>query len=83
MYNIEDDDDQLIDLIIDVGDPYPKISKGNEVVPASRLEPSDVPLITVHVRKHIGKMQNSPFNVKQSQLVSFRIVSNIKHNILH
>ena len=24
VYNIEDDDDQLIDLIIDVGDPYPK-----------------------------------------------------------
>ncbi|CAB4016963.1 Hypothetical predicted protein, partial [Paramuricea clavata] len=65
VYNIDEDDDQLIDLIIDIGDPHPKIIQGNEVVPAR--QDSGVPLITIDVRQHIGRLENVPFSIKQSQ----------------
>lgn len=67
VYNIDEDDDQLIDLMIDVGDPHPKIVNGTEVAPAKNT--SDVPLITVDVRQHIGRLRNIPFSIKQPQQV--------------
>ena len=73
MYNIDEDDDQLIDLIIDIGDPHPKIIQGNEVVPAR--QDSGVPLITIDVRQHIGRLENVPFSIKQPQQVSCRLVT--------
>lgn len=79
MYNIDENDDQLIDLIIDIGDPHPKIVEGKEVIPARMT--SDLPLITVDVRQHIGRLENVPFNIKQSQQVrshNIKMIANVQ-----
>ena len=68
VYNIDDDDDQLIDLVIDIGDPHPKIINGKEIISAKHT--SDVPLISVDIRQHIGKQENIPFIIKQPQQVT-------------
>ena len=72
VYNIDEDDDQLIDLIIDIGDPHPKVVQGNEMVTARQT--SHVPLITVHTRQHIGRLENVPFTIKQPQQVNCHII---------
>lgn len=74
VYNIEEDDDQLIDLIIDIGDPFPKIRKGNEVVAARTHEASDIPLITADIRQHIGRLKNVPFTINEPQQVSCHVI---------
>ena len=76
VYNIDEDDDQLIDLIIDVGDPHPKIVNGKEIVTARQSSLDS--LVTVRVREHIGKQKNVPFSIKQSQQVSWQIIWNMK-----
>ena len=79
VYNIDKDDEQLIDLIIDIGVPHLKIVQGKEMVPARMT--SDLPLITVDVRQHIGRLENVPFSIKQSQQVRSHII--ILHIGLH
>ncbi|XP_028403887.1 deleted in lung and esophageal cancer protein 1-like isoform X2 [Dendronephthya gigantea] len=76
VYNIDEEDDQLIDLIIDIGEPHPKIVDGKDVVPAKHG--SDVPLVTVDVRQHVGRQENVPFKIKQPQ----QIVPARKHSDL-
>ena len=72
VYNVDEDDDQLIDLIIDVGDPHPKIVRGKEIVTARQT--SQVSLVAVNVRQHIGRQKNVPFSVKQPQQVSWHFI---------
>lgn len=68
VYNIDEEDDQLIDLIIDIGEPHPKMVDGKDVVPTKHG--GDLPLITVDVRQHIGRRESVPFKIKQPQQVS-------------
>ena len=81
MYNIDEDDDQLIDLTIDIGDPHPKIVQGKEVIPARMT--SDTPLITVDVRQHIGRLENAPYSIKQTQQVRFHSMKMISKQIVN
>ena len=67
IYNEEPDDSQLIDLIVDVGNPFPKMVNEKEV--ECNYEGSDRPLITVDVRKHAGKRADMPFSLHPPQQV--------------
>lgn len=69
VYNEEADDHQLIDLVVDVGDPYPKMMNGKEVGHTLRDEDNDTPLITVDVRKHTGKRSNVPYSIIPCQQI--------------
>lgn len=68
VYNIEEDDNQLIDLIIDVGDPFPKMHDGKEIVSDEQIN-TGLPLITVNVREHKGRHDNTSFRVEKTQMV--------------
>ncbi|XP_046844531.1 deleted in lung and esophageal cancer protein 1-like [Xenia sp. Carnegie-2017] len=68
VYNIEEDDNQLIDLIIDVGDPFPKMHDGKEIV-SDKLINTGLPLITVNMREHKGRHDNTSFSVEKTQMI--------------
>lgn len=76
MYNEEPGDNQIIDLIVDVGYPFSRTVNGNEVELNLGESHSDRPLITVDIREHIGRRSNIPFSVDPLQQVCYFTKSN-------
>ena len=78
-YNIEPDDDQLLDLLVFVGRPLPVLKDGLEVEPTvDQQEEDEQPFIQVKLREHEGKSSNRPFEVTPSQQVCRNISRFIK-----
>lgn len=72
-YNILPQDNQLLDMLVFVGQPLPVIQDGQEVVPAFQEQDcylcEEKPLIQVKLREHEGIRANRPFEVTPSQQV--------------
>lgn len=72
-YNILPQDNQLLDMLVFVGQPLPVIQDGLEVVPAFQEQDcylcEEKPFIQVKLREHEGIRANRPFEVTPSQQV--------------
>ena len=72
-YNILPQDNQLLDMLVFVGQPLPVIQDGQEVVPAFQEQDcylcEEKPFIQVKLREHEGIRANRPFEVTPSQQV--------------
>ena len=72
-YNILPQDNQLLDMLVFVGQPFPVIQDGQEVVPAVQEQDcylcEEKPFIQVKLREHEGARANRPFEVTPSQQV--------------
>lgn len=72
-YNIVPQDNQLLDMLVFIGQPLPVIEDGQEVVPAVQEEDcyrcEEKPFIQVKLREHEGARANRPFDVTPSQQV--------------
>lgn len=72
-YNILPQDNQLLDMLVFVGQPLPVIQDGQEVVPALQEQDcylcEEKPFIQVKLREHEGIRANRPFEVTPSQQV--------------
>jgi len=72
-YNIVPEDNQLLDMLVFIGQPLPVIKDGQEVVPAVQEEDcyrcEEKPFIQVKLREHEGARANRPFDVTPSQQV--------------
>ena len=72
-YNIVPQDDQLLDMLVFIGQALPVIEDGQEVVPAVQEEDcyrcEEKPFIQVRLREHEGTRANRPFDVTPSQQV--------------
>ena len=72
-YNIVPQDNQLLDMLVFIGQPLPVIKDGQEVVPAVQEEDcyrcEEKPFIQVKLREHEGERANRPFDVTPSQQV--------------
>jgi len=72
-YNIVPQDNQLLDMLVFIGQPLPVIKDGQEVVPAVQEEDcyrcEEKPFIQVKLREHEGARANRPFDVTPSQQV--------------
>ena len=72
-YNILPQDNQLLDMLVFIGQPLPVIKDGQEVVPSVQEEDcyrcEGKPFIQVKLREHEGARANRPFEVTPSQQV--------------
>lgn len=72
-YNIVPQDNQLLDMLVFIGQPLPVIKDGQEVVPAVQEEDcyrcEEKPFIQVKLREHEGERAKRPFDVTPSQQV--------------
>ena len=76
-YNILPQDNQLLDMLVFVGQPLPVIQDGQEVVPAFQEQDcylcEEKPFIQVKLREHEGIRANRPFEVTPSQQVWYTV----------
>ena len=76
-YNILPQDNQLLDMLVFVGQPLPVIQDGQEVVPALQEQDcylcEEKPFIQVKLREHEGIRANRPFEVTPSQQVWYTV----------
>lgn len=76
-YNILPQDNQLLDMLVFVGQPLPVIQDGQEVVPALQEQDcypcEEKPFIQVKLREHEGIRANRPFEVTPSQQVRYTV----------
>lgn len=72
-YNIVPQVNQLLDMLVFIGQPLPVRKDGQEVVPAVQEEDcyrcEEKPFIQVKLREHEGERANRPFDVTPSQQV--------------
>lgn len=72
-YNIVPQDNQLLDMLVFIGEPLPVIKDGQEVVPTVQEQDcylcEEKPFIQVKLREHEGARANRPFDVTPSQQV--------------
>lgn len=72
-YNILPQDNQLLDMLVFIGQPLPVIKDGQEAVPSVQEENcyrcEGKPFIQVKLREHEGARANRPFEVTPSQQV--------------
>lgn len=85
-YNIVPQDNQLLDMLLFIGQPLPVIKDGQEVVPAVQEEDcyrcEEKPFIQVKLREHEGACANRPFDITPSQQV-WQAVLYLSHSIYH
>ena len=63
----DDDDDQLIDVDLLLGDPFPLVVGTEEVESDESLHQ---PLVGINISEHIGARADIPVTIQPAQLVS-------------